>query len=71
VASYPGAAELVWVQEEPANQGAWGFVALGLHEVLPGRALRKVSRKAASSPAVGTHKVHEREQRAIVETAFA
>jgi 2-oxoglutarate dehydrogenase E1 component len=71
VESYPGGAELVWVQEEPANQGAWGFVALGLHEVLPGRALRKVSRKAASSPAVGTHKVHEREQRAIVETAFA
>jgi 2-oxoglutarate dehydrogenase E1 component len=71
VASYPGGAELVWVQEEPANQGAWGFVALGLHEVLPGRLLRKVSRKAASSPAVGTHKVHEREQRAIVETAFA
>jgi multifunctional 2-oxoglutarate metabolism enzyme len=70
VASYPGDAEIVWVQEEPANQGAWGFVALGLHELLPGRALRKVSRKAASSPAVGTHKVHEREQHAIVEAAF-
>jgi len=71
VAAYPGDADIVWVQEEPANQGAWGFVALGLHELLPGRALRKVSRKAASSPAVGTHKVHEREQHAIVEAAFA
>ena len=70
LSAFPADAELVWVQEEPANQGAWSFVALGLHEALPGRVLRKVSRKASSSPAVGTHKVHEQEQRAIVESAF-
>jgi 2-oxoglutarate dehydrogenase E1 component len=71
LAAYPGDAELVFVQEEPANQGAWPFVALNLHEHLDGRPLRRVSRKAASSPAVGTHKVHEREQAEIVTAAFA
>ncbi len=71
LAAYPGDAELVFVQEEPANQGAWPFVALNLHEHLDGRPLRRVSRKAASSPAVGTHKVHEREQAEIVAAAFA
>ena len=46
-------------------------MALHLHEHLAGRPLRRVSRKAASSPAVGTHKVHEREQAELVSRAFA
>ncbi|MBN9619399.1 MAG: hypothetical protein J0H43_06655 [Actinobacteria bacterium] len=67
---YPGA-ELVWVQEEPANQGAWPFMALNLPEHLGGRALLRVSRKASASPAVGSHAVHEAQQAEIVASAFA
>jgi 2-oxoglutarate dehydrogenase E1 component len=66
---YPNA-ELVWVQEEPANQGAWSFVAMNLPEIVQ-RPVRGVSRRASSSPAVGTHQRHEQEQRLLVEQAFA
>ena len=55
---YPDA-EIVWVQEEPANQGAWPFMALNLPEHLGGRPLLRVSRRAAASPAVGSTPVHE------------
>ncbi len=69
---YPNAQDVVWVQEEPANMGAWQFMACNLPEHLPaGRALRRVSRKASASPAVGSAKVHEVEQRALVARAFA
>ena len=53
LARYPDA-EIVWVQEEPANQGAWPFMALNLPEHLGGRPLLRVSRRAAASPAVGS-----------------
>jgi 2-oxoglutarate decarboxylase len=66
---YPDS-ELVWVQEEPANQGAWSFVALNLPELV-GRPVTGVSRPPSSSPAVGTHQRHEQEQRAVIEQAFA
>jgi 2-oxoglutarate dehydrogenase complex dehydrogenase (E1) component-like enzyme len=68
-AKYPNA-HLVWVQEEPANQGPWSFVALHLPEHLGGRALHRASRPASASPAVGSHEVHEAQQREIVATAF-
>jgi 2-oxoglutarate dehydrogenase E1 component len=62
----------VWLQEEPANQGAWAHIALSLPEQLPaGTQLRRISRRAAASPAVGSHKVHEVEQAALVEAVFA
>jgi 2-oxoglutarate decarboxylase len=66
---YPGLEEVRWVQEEPANQGAWPFMALNLPEVI-GRPLTRVSRNASSSPAVGSHQRHDSEQRSIVEQAF-
>src|SRR3712207_6423506 len=50
---YPNAQDVVWVQEEPANMGAWQFMACNLPEALGGRALRRVSRRAAASPAGG------------------
>jgi 2-oxoglutarate dehydrogenase E1 component/2-oxoglutarate decarboxylase len=69
---YPNATDVVWVQEEPANMGAWQFMALNLPEFLPeGRRLRVVSRRASASPAVGSAKVHEAEQRALVAQALA
>jgi 2-oxoglutarate dehydrogenase E1 component len=70
LAPFPRDAELLYVQEEPANQGAWPFVALNL-PTIDGRALRRVSRPAAATTAVGTHKVHEREQADLVAASFA
>jgi 2-oxoglutarate dehydrogenase complex dehydrogenase (E1) component-like enzyme len=67
---YPNAEDLVWVQEEPANMGAWQFMALHLPEHLGDRRLRRVSRRASASPAVGSAKVHEVEQRELVAEAF-
>src|SRR4029079_10422866 len=65
-----GDAQLVWVQEEPANQGGWPFMALNLPAALGGRALSCVARTASASPAAGSHKVHDQEQHALVEQAF-
>jgi 2-oxoglutarate dehydrogenase E1 component len=69
LAPYPGV-EVVWVQEEPANMGAWPFMALNLPEHLEGRPLLRASRKASASPAVGSVSVHEAQQREVVATAF-
>ena len=63
-------ANLLWVQDEPANQGAWPFVALATQEALQGRTLRRVSRRATASPATGNHHVHEEEQKALIMEAF-
>jgi 2-oxoglutarate decarboxylase len=69
---YPDATDVVWVQEEPANMGAAQFMLVNLTEHLPtGRTLRLVSRKASASPAVGSAKVHEVEQRELIARAFA
>lgn len=67
---YPDSAELVWLQEEPANQGAWPFMALNLAEQL-NRPLHRVSREATSAPSVGSHKVHEVEQAALLNSALS
>ena len=69
IAKY-GHAELRWVQEEPANQGAWPFMGLALTEAL-GQPLRPITRSASSSPATGSTHAHEREQRHLVERAFS
>jgi 2-oxoglutarate dehydrogenase complex dehydrogenase (E1) component-like enzyme len=69
---YPNAQDVVWVQEEPANMGAWQFMAVNLPEEMPeGRRLRRISRRASASPAVGSAKVHDAEQRQLVADAFA
>ncbi len=70
LARFPDA-ELVWVQEEPANQGPWPFLALNLPEHLGGRPLLRATRRASASPAVGSHAVHDAQQREVVATAFA
>ncbi len=67
--TYPDA-QIRWVQEEPANQGAWSFIAINLPGTI-GRAVECVSRPSSSSPAVGTHQRHEVEQNLVVEQAFA
>jgi 2-oxoglutarate dehydrogenase E1 component len=69
LAAYPDVQDVRWVQEEPANQGAWSFVAMSLPALL-GRPLSGVTRPASSSPAVGNHHRHEIEQRELVDRAF-
>jgi 2-oxoglutarate dehydrogenase E1 component len=61
-----GNPELVWVQEEPANMGAWSFVALNYR---PGQ-VRLISRKAGASPATGFKKVHDQQQESIIGQAL-
>jgi 2-oxoglutarate dehydrogenase E1 component len=68
-AKHPNA-NLLWVQDEPANQGPWPFVALTTQEILNGRTLRRVSRRATASPATGSHHLHEEEQKALIMEAF-
>jgi 2-oxoglutarate decarboxylase len=67
---YPASAEVVWVQEEPANMGSWPHMALHLPTAL-GRPISVVSRPASSAPASGKAKVHAAEQAAIVDAVFA
>jgi 2-oxoglutarate dehydrogenase E1 component len=63
--------DVVWVQEEPANQGAWPHMALHLGEGFPeGVRMRRVSRRAMASPAAGVAAVHEAEQAALIEAAL-
>ena len=68
---YQGA-EVVWVQEESRNAGAWSYVSERFlyHEALDTK-LRYVGRAATASPATGYKKVHEREQLALIDEAFA
>ncbi|MER7458583.1 multifunctional oxoglutarate decarboxylase/oxoglutarate dehydrogenase thiamine pyrophosphate-binding subunit/dihydrolipoyllysine-residue succinyltransferase subunit [Micromonospora sp. NPDC126480] len=70
LAAYPNAEDFAWVQEEPANQGAWSFVALNMLEHLDGVRLRRISRPAAAAPAVGSAKMHDVEQSALIEAAL-
>ncbi|MDT5033791.1 MAG: multifunctional 2-oxoglutarate metabolism enzyme, partial [Actinoplanes sp.] len=70
LAQYPNADDFAWVQEEPANQGAWSFVALNLLEHLEGVRLRRISRPAAAAPAVGSAKLHQAEQSALIEASL-
>jgi 2-oxoglutarate dehydrogenase E1 component len=73
-------AEVVWCQEEPQNMGAWGFVRERIEDVLEslGRAhtvnnfgrVRYTGRPEAASPAAGYLKIHEKEQKALVEMAL-
>ncbi|WP_106507053.1 multifunctional oxoglutarate decarboxylase/oxoglutarate dehydrogenase thiamine pyrophosphate-binding subunit/dihydrolipoyllysine-residue succinyltransferase subunit [Brachybacterium timonense] len=61
--------ELTWVQEEPHNQGAWGFMALNF-AVEVGRTLRVVARPASASPATGSARTHKTEQEELLQHAF-
>ncbi|GEK22838.1 alpha-ketoglutarate decarboxylase [Cellulomonas xylanilytica] len=69
VAPFEGA-ELVWVQDEPRNQGPWTFLSMHLPQLL-NRTLRVVSRKESASPAAGSAKKHQAQQAQLIETAFA
>jgi len=67
---YPNAVDFAWVQEEPANQGAWSYIALHLIDQLPGIRLRRISRPEAAAPAVGSTRLHDAEQAALIDEAM-
>ena len=68
-AQYPNA-ELVWVQDEPANQGPWTYIGLFLPKYMNGQVAKLVSRPASASPATGSAKRHAAEQADVVARAF-
>ena len=71
VASYERAEEVVWMQEEPANMGAWTFVRDRLDDMLGGDyRIARVSRVASGSPATGSHSMHDLEQADLIERAL-
>ena len=68
--AYPKADEIVWVQEEPENMGAWEFIRPHLQEVGSGRPVRRVARPSSASPAEGSAARHALNQQALVDQAF-
>jgi 2-oxoglutarate decarboxylase len=70
---YPSVEQYFWVQEEPANQGAWPRFGLELPELLPDKltGLKRISRRAMSAPSSGSSKVHAVEQQEIIDLAFS
>ncbi|MER5637728.1 multifunctional oxoglutarate decarboxylase/oxoglutarate dehydrogenase thiamine pyrophosphate-binding subunit/dihydrolipoyllysine-residue succinyltransferase subunit [Kitasatospora sp. NPDC002227] len=78
LARYGDGVQFIWAQEEPANQGAWPFIAMNLVDHLQvvigrsanGARLRRVARPASSAPAVGSANRHKVEQAALLEEIF-
>lgn len=68
---FPGA-EACWLQEEPANMGAWSFLRWRLDELLEesSRRIKYVGRPASASPAAGSVHVYEAEQKALIAQAI-
>ncbi len=64
------AREIVWVQEEPANMGALFYVLPQLEHIAGRRPVRSVKRSASASPATGSAKAHELEQKTLLTLAF-
>ena len=67
---HPGAQEIVWVQEEPANMGALTYVMPLLRRLAHDRRVLSVKRSATASPATGSAKAHDLEERALIDLAF-
>jgi 2-oxoglutarate dehydrogenase E1 component len=59
-------AQYIWVQEEPANMGAWVYLLSCYKNIKWGM----ISRKSSASPASGFQKVHAKEQEEIITKAF-
>ena len=70
VSRYPAAEAVTWVQEEPANMGAWPYMAMRLPGLL-NRPIQVVSLPASSAPAIGSAKAHAEEHSRLVETALS
>lgn len=64
---YAQANSYLWVQEEPENSGAWSYIL----RVMRQHNLRYIGREESASPATGSHKQHEKEQKAILDEVFS
>jgi 2-oxoglutarate dehydrogenase E1 component len=70
-ASYRGVREIVWLQEEPRNMGAWSYIETRLRGMLPASATpRYIGRPERASVAEGDAEMHLREQARILDEAF-
>ncbi len=67
---HPGAQEVIWVQEEPANMGAFSYVMPELRRMVGDRALLSVKRHASATPATGSAKAHEIEEKTLIDVAL-
>jgi 2-oxoglutarate dehydrogenase E1 component len=67
---HPDVPEIVWVQEEPANMGALFYVMPLLKRMVGDRSLTSVKRSASASPATGSAKAHELEEKTLIDLAF-
>ena len=71
LAAYPDGTRVVWVQEEPGNQGAWPYVERRFRGALFDRLpLEGIARSESASPATGSHASHQLEQRELLDAAF-
>jgi 2-oxoglutarate dehydrogenase E1 component len=68
--AYAQTDEIVWVQEEPENMGAWDFIRPHLQEAAGGRPVRAIARPRSASPAEGSAARHARQQQALIDRAF-
>jgi 2-oxoglutarate dehydrogenase E1 component len=72
ITAHPNAREIIWVQEEPRNMGGFFYVVPRLESLARGLGLRlrSVKRSASASPATGSGKAHELEQKTLLALAF-
>jgi 2-oxoglutarate dehydrogenase E1 component len=70
LARYANASDLVWCQEEPQNQGAWYQIRHRLQDLAGARSVYYAGRAASAAPATGLAKIHEAEQKRLVDTAL-
>jgi 2-oxoglutarate dehydrogenase E1 component len=72
LAPYPKDVDLIWVQEEPWNMGAWYFMRARLPEILGAeQPLRCIARPESASPATGSRASHQMEQRLLIDEVFS
>jgi 2-oxoglutarate dehydrogenase E1 component len=67
---HANAKEFVWVQEEPGNMGARHFMIPRLERLARGRVVLAVNRSSSATPATGSHKAHEMEQKTLLSMAL-
>ncbi|MEO1615967.1 MAG: 2-oxoglutarate dehydrogenase E1 component, partial [Planctomycetota bacterium] len=69
----PRESELIFVQDEPQNMGAWPYVKLnfGDHFASAGWQLKPVTRAESASPSTGSMAAHLMEQRELIDAAYA
>ena len=73
MAKYPGLTEVCWVQEEPANRGAYGFVDRRMRDMLPNGITRLdyYGRAESASPSTGLEKIHQQQEQELLAAALS